>query len=133
MDDFELFTAQSFLYFAAVTFREVEERLYPDGRDAWEGFLGAGEASQERLFDESTQRLRSVLGKLEGGATEVERRAFVDWVTGSIEHRNVAGLADPARRNLYPVDFDLLVERAGLLGLTGAEMRSKLHLLRGSA
>jgi FADH2 O2-dependent halogenase len=137
MDDFALFTAQSFLYFAVVSYQEAEERLYPDGRageaPAWRGFLGAGSASLETMFGESRQRL----GRLAGGPgrmpAEPERRAFVDWITHAIRERNVAGLADPARRNFYPVDLDLMVERAELLGMTPAELRSKLHLLRGSA
>jgi FADH2 O2-dependent halogenase len=136
MDDFELFTAQSFLYFATVTYHEVEERLYPDGREgeppAWRGFLGAGDASLEGLFGESRQRLRRVSSGQGSRPTEVARREFVGWITEAIRGRNVAGLADPARRNLYPVDLDLLVARAGLLGMTDAEMRSKLHLLRGT-
>jgi hypothetical protein len=67
------------------------------------------------------------------GPTQTERREFTDWVTEAIRDRNIAGLADRARRNLYPVELDLLVERAGLLGMTDAELRSKLHLLRGTA
>ena len=137
MGDFELFTAQSFLYFATVSYREAEERLYPEGREGeppvWGGFLGAGDARRERLFGESTMRLRTVLGGRSCSPSEAERQGFVAWMTEAINERNVAGLADPARHNLYPVDLDLLVERAGLLGMTGAELRSKLHLLRGNA
>ncbi len=137
MGDFELFAAQSFLYFATVSHREAVERLYPEGRSgaipAWSGFLGAGDANLEKLFGESTELLRRMSRKGDGGPSETERRGFVDGITTAIADRNVAGLADPARRNLYPVDLDLLVERAGLLGLTSAELRSKLHLLRGSA
>lgn len=137
LDDFELFTAQSFLYFATVSHREAVERLHPERRagatPAWDGFLGAGDANLERLFGESSERLRRMSHRRDRGPSETERRGFVDWITNAIADRNVAGLADPARRNLYPVDLDLLVERAGLLGLRSAELRSKLHLLRGSA
>jgi FADH2 O2-dependent halogenase len=135
MDDFELFAAQSFLYFVAVTYREVEERLFPQGREesapAWGGFLGAGNASWEGMFEESRRRLAEVSGARDQASTERARRAFIDWIPRAIREHNVAGLADPARRNLYPVDFDVVVERAGLLGMTGDQMRSKLHLLRG--
>lgn len=48
-----------------------------------------------------------------------------------IAPRNLAGLADPARRRLYPADPEALVAVAGLLGLTRDEMRSRLPRLRG--
>jgi FADH2 O2-dependent halogenase len=135
MDDFELFAAQSFLYFVTVTYREVEERLFPEGREesvpAWDGFLGAGSGSWEGLFDESRRRLSTLSGARDQAAIERARRAFIGWIPHAIREYNVAGLADPARRNLYPVDFDVLVERAGLLGMTGDDMRAKLPLLRG--
>jgi len=137
MDDFPLFTAQSFLYFATVSHQEAEERLYPHGREgeapAWHGFLGAGDPKLEGLFEESRRRLARVPGGRDRGPTDAGRRGFVDWITEAIRDRNVAGLADPGRRNLYPVDVDLMVEQASLLGMTAAEMRAKLHLLRGTA
>ena len=133
LDDFPLFTSQSFLYFATVSYREAEERLFPDGRGtephAWTGFLNAGDAASERLFEEARQRLA---GLRRPTASDAERRAFVDWTTDAISDRNVAGLADPNRRNLYPVDLDVMIDRADLLGMTGEEMRGKVHLLRGS-
>jgi hypothetical protein len=52
------------------------------------------------------------------------------WAAGLTRRRGIGG---PARRILYPVDLNLIVARAGLLGMTDAEMRSKLHLLRGAA
>lgn len=136
LDDFALFTAQSFLYFATVSYQEAEERLYPDGRGgeppAWGGFLGAGDPRLEAVFDESRQRLVRLSSGRHREPSATERRGFVEWITGAIQDRNVAGLADPARQNLYPVDLDLMVERASLLGMTAAELRSRLHLLRGS-
>lgn len=133
LDDFALFTAQSFLYFATVSYREAEERLFPDGRgavpNAWTGFLRAGDEVAERVFEESRTRLAAMRGRT---VTNAERDAFAAWVTEAITDRNVAGLADPERRNLYPVDLDVIVARAGLLGMTEDEMRGKLHLLRGS-
>ncbi|MEJ2086754.1 MAG: hypothetical protein P8Y44_13975 [Acidobacteriota bacterium] len=52
---------------------------------------------------------------------------------GAISDRNVIGLGDPRRKNLYPVDLQVLLANASKLGLSGEEMRSKLHRLRGSA
>ena len=40
---------------------------------------------------------------------------------------DLVGLDDPARRNLHPVDLAPLRERAGRLGLTPAELGSRLH------
>jgi len=65
------------------------------------------------------------------GPTDAERQAFADWIAAAIAPRNVAGLADPRRENLYPVDFEALVAGAGLLGMTADEVRAALPRLRG--
>jgi FADH2 O2-dependent halogenase len=125
--DFELLVAQTMLYFAVVSFAEARQRLV--GGDGWEGFLGAGDPPIEDLYRQSLRRLR----RLTGGRrriTAAERRAFVEWVTRMVAPRNVAGLADSGRRNLYPVDLEVLVERSHLLGLTPAEIRRALPRLR---
>jgi hypothetical protein len=49
----------------------------------------------------------------------------------AIAPRNVVGLADPARRNLYPVDLDTLIDRHALLGLSRDEIIAALPKLRG--
>jgi hypothetical protein len=49
----------------------------------------------------------------------------------AIAPRNVVGLEDPARRNLYPVDLDTLIERHALLGLTRDDLIQALPRLRG--
>jgi FADH2 O2-dependent halogenase len=126
--DFALFVAQTMLYFAVVSFAEARQRLVSG--DGWEGFLGAGQPDLEHLYRESLRRL----GRLtEGGrrpATDAQRRAFTDWIARGVATRNVAGLADDRRRNLYPVDLDVLVGRSHLLGLTPAEVRGALPRLR---
>lgn len=135
MADFDLFTAQSFLYFALVSYSEVDQRLRPGGRDgispAWQGFLGAGDPWLERVFEEARQRIESIPRDAMGLASAEDRKAFGRWVAEAIADRNIAGLGDANRHNLYPVDLDLLVARADLLGLTADEMQSKLPLLRG--
>ena len=134
MPEFELFTAQSFLYFATVSFEEVDQRLFPEGHGgqlpAWRGFLGAGDLRLESIFAESKRRLAQLIAG-ERAPTAAERKGFTEWVAAVIADRNIAGLANPARQNLYPVDLDLLVERAALLGLTEEEMRASLPRLRG--
>ena len=133
LDDFALFTAQSFLYFATVSYREAVERLVPDGQGAiphaWMGFLMAGDEVTERVFEESRTRLAGMRGRK---VSDAERDVFAAWIAEVIAERNVAGLAEPDRRNLYPVDLDVIVDRAELLGMTREEIRGKLHLLRGS-
>jgi FADH2 O2-dependent halogenase len=125
MGDFELFTAVAFLYFAAVTFAEVRQRLLTPGPGeppaGWEGFLGAGDVALRDLYEGAAERLRR-------GEPAAEVR---DFILRGIEPYNVAGLADPRRRNLYPVDFEVLVERAGLLGLDRESAVAALPRLRG--
>ena len=136
MSDFDLFVAQSFLYFAVVSFAEVDQRLHPEGRDgvepAWHGFLGAGSPQIEGTFRQARQRLQEIPRDERGAASDRDREEFASWVEEAIADRNVAGLGDPRRRNLYPVDLDLLIERAQLLGLTPDAVRASLPLLRGS-
>ena len=126
MSRFDLFAAQAMIYFATVSFAEVKQRLIGDDDVAWDGFLGVGDPVLEALPGEALRRLRSLSEGDEG-----ERQLFVEWVTKSIAPRNVAGLADPARRNLYPLDLDVLVERHALLGLSREEIIAALPGLRG--
>src|SRR4029077_17387070 len=80
---------------------------------------------------ESLRRLRQITQRRDETDTSEERRAFVQWITRAIAPRNIAGLADPGRRNLYPVDFDALIEQHALLGMTRAEILEALPALRG--
>ncbi len=57
--------------------------------------------------------------------------AYLEEVRRLIAPRNLAGLADPDRNRLYPVDLEALVSQAHLLGLTTEEMRRRLPRLRG--
>lgn len=128
---FDSFAAQAMLYFTAVSFAEATQRLRPDASVAWRGFLGIGDEVLEPLPRQSLRHLRSITrGRAEQGSA-AERRRFANWVRSSVAARNVAGLADPARRNLYPVDFDALVSRHDLLGMTRYELDAALPALRG--
>ena len=128
LPDFALFVAQTMLYFAVVSFAEARGRLVSG--DAWEGFLGGGDAAVERLYRESLRRLRHLTNRGRRPPTQEHRSGFVDWVARAVASRNVAGLCDPRRRNLYGVDLDVLVERSHLLGLTPADVRRALPRLR---
>jgi FADH2 O2-dependent halogenase len=133
MAHFDLFAAQAMIYFALVSYSEAKQRLLPDDDAAWNGFLGVGDAVGEPLPSRSLERLRGITEKIGAVGTPDERSRFVAWVTQAISSRNVAGLADPARKNLYPVDLDALIERHALLGMTREEVMRGLPALRGMA
>ena len=121
MRRFDLFAAHAMLYFAIVSWSEVRQRLVPDDASAWSGFLGVGDEVSHDLP-------RLALDRLDAGAVDYDA-----WVRDAIAPRNVAGLADPARHNLYPVDLDVLIERHSLLGMTREQLTASLPALRGLA
>ena len=129
LGDFGLFARHALLYFATVSYAEVRQRLLPAEAWAWSGFLGVGDPVLEPVFRGSARRIARLR---RSGITDANRRAYADWVRGAIAQRNIAGLADPARRNLYPVDLDVLVERAALLGLEREQILAALPRLRGN-
>jgi tetracycline 7-halogenase / FADH2 O2-dependent halogenase len=131
MAHFELFAAHAMLYFAAVSFAEVSQRLAPNESAAWNGFLGVGDSVLEPLPRDSLRRLRQITQRLGGVGTSDERRRFAQWAADAIAPRNIAGLASAARRNLYPVDFDALIEGHALLGLSRDQLLGALPALRG--
>ncbi len=131
MAHFDLFAAQAMLYFATVSFAEVSQRVAPGDGAAWSGFLGVGDTALARLPAESLRRLRRITGgRGESGSVE-QRREFTGWVASAIAPRNIAGLADPARHNLYPLDLDVLVDRHALLGMSREQLIEMLPALRG--
>jgi FADH2 O2-dependent halogenase len=135
MAHFDLFAAQAMIYFATVSYAEVRQRLLPDiePHPAWGGFLGVEDEVCDPLPRASLRRLLRITRGQGRQGSAAERDSFVSWVTRSIEPRNVAGLADPTRRNLYPVDLDVLVDRHALLGMTRGQLVAGLPALRGIA
>ena len=133
MSHFDLFAAHAMLYFGTVSYAEITQRLTPEDDVAWKGFLGVGDPVLESLPCESMRRLRHITGDSGEIGTAQERRDFATWVARAIAPRNVAGLADAAKRNLYPVDFDVLIERHALLGMSRDQILSGLPALRGMA
>jgi len=123
MARFDLFAAHAMIFFAAVSFAEVRQRVLK-GEFAWSGFLGVGDPELGGLPRASLRRLRHV-------RTPAERRQFVQWVSKSIAPRNVCGLANPAAHGLYPVDLDVLVQRHAILGMSRESLVSALPALRG--
>jgi FADH2 O2-dependent halogenase len=131
MAHFELFAAHAMIYFATVSFAEMSQRLVQDEAAAWSGFLGVGDPVAEPLPRESLRRLRRITGGRGDAGSADQRRGHAEWVTGAIAPRNIAGLAEPARHHLYPVDLETLVSRHALLGLSRAQLVDALPALRG--
>ena len=125
MARFDLFAAQAMIYFAAVSFAEVHQRIHPAETAAWSGFLGVGDPRLGPLPRASLRRLGRI-------RTAGDRQEFMRWVRRSIASRNVCGFANPAAHNLYPVDLDHLVKRHAVLGLSRDALVSALPLLRGA-
>jgi hypothetical protein len=119
------------LYFGAVSFAEASQRLAPTDAVAWRGFLGVGDPVLEPLPRESLRRLRQITQRRGEIGSATERADFAEWIAQSIESRNIAGLADASKRNLYPVDFEALIERHDLLGMSRAQLLEALPALRG--
>jgi FADH2 O2-dependent halogenase len=135
MAHFDLFAAHAMIYFAAVSFAEMQQRLVRRDSEpaAWSGFLGVGDPLLEPLPRESRRRLRRITrGRGEAG-TAGQRRAFERWAADAIAPRNIGGFADPAAHHLYPVDVDVLVDRHALLGLSRDALIGALPALRGMA
>ena len=122
MARFDLFAAHAMIYFAAVSFAEIRQRLQQ--HNAWSGFLGVGDPELGGLPRASLRRLRHV-------RTPADRRGFVQWASNAIAPRNVCGLANPAAHGLYPVDLDVLVRRHQVLGMSRESLISALPALRG--
>jgi tetracycline 7-halogenase / FADH2 O2-dependent halogenase len=131
MAHFDLFAAQAMIYFASVSFAEVSQRLKPSDSSPWGGFLGVGDPVLAPLPHESLARLRQITQGTGAVGTPPQREEFARWVARAVEARNIAGLADPARRNLYPVDFDALIQRHALLGMSRTQIVAALPALRG--
>src|SRR5207302_8295065 len=58
MAHFDLFAAQAMIYFTAVSFAEVRQRLTADDSVVWNGFLGIGDPVIEPLPRLAFERLR---------------------------------------------------------------------------
>ncbi len=126
--DFRRFAAFTQLYFAAASFQEAGRRLAPAYTDwTWEGFLGAGDPVIAGTLSEALERLEEPRRSAENG------KAFEEWIAAAIAPRNLAGLADSSRRNLYPVDLQALVRSSALLGLSRDEVEAALPRLRGTS
>lgn len=134
MQRFDLFAPFSFLYFALASYTEALQRLRPEpergGPWAWRGFLGASDPVATKMVRQAGVALRQAIRRSTRDACN-PGTAFFETVARIIAPRNVAGLADPARCGLYPVNLEALVRGADLLGLSPEEIAVAIPRLRG--
>ena len=137
LGDFGDFVPYSQLYFVAASYQETAQRLLdppagPLNGWAWQGFLGAedpllGDAVATFSRRALERRRRRAAGEIPSAAE------FAESIAAATEPRNVAGLFDPARRNLYPADPEVVRRRASLLGLVPSEFEARASRLRSPA
>jgi FADH2 O2-dependent halogenase len=133
MAHFDLFAAHAMIYFATVSFAEVRQRLRADQSEpaAWSGFLGVGDSVLEPLPSMGLERLRRITRGTGATGSAEQRDEYGAWVLEAIASRNIGGFGERSRRNLYPVDLDLLIDRHALLGMTRDQVIAGLPALRG--
>jgi FADH2 O2-dependent halogenase len=131
---FGLFAPWTLLYFAAASYAEAAQRLLdrPEGGEGgapwcWEGFLGCADPVLRGALEESERHLPRALA---AGTPEADA-AFRGRVLAAIRERDLCGFDLPERRDLHPVDLDVLVANAHRLGLDRAAVRASLPRLRG--
>lgn len=115
MDNFPAFTALTMLYFAAVSYSEAARRL------------GKPQLASSFLLHDHPQfgpAMRQILDHARAIRTPEQSARLAEQVHRAIEPINVAGLADPSRRNWYPVLADDLLNNAGKLQATRAEIEA---------
>lgn len=120
---FELFKHVAFLYFAVVSHTELRQRLLdppPQRPHAWEGFLGASEPHWRQVFAQAAAR-----------STDHDSAETVRWLRQVVQPWDAIGLDVPNRANLYPVDLQILRQRAHVLGMEARQMDAALPRLRG--
>ena len=82
-------------------------------------FLAADRADFRCGLTSAIAQMRSVLAS----PTDAARDAFLSEVGRAIDCLNVAGLADPAKKNWYGVDLNDVINGARKLGYTPDQMR----------
>jgi FADH2 O2-dependent halogenase len=110
---FDAFTAYSMFYFAAASFSEMERRLIPERTSR--GFLLAAHAAFAAALTEQSP------------VSQTPDAALFERVAEAIDTVNIAGLANRARRNWYPVDLEDTVRAAPKLGLRAERVREMLN------
>ena len=110
-----VFAALSQFYFAAASYSEMARRL--DRPHLVRRFLAADHAE----FGPTLRRAAACVRRGKAGAD------FNAQIADAISCLNVAGLADPRKRNWYGVDLNDVVDSAEKLGMTPDAMRAVLR------
>ena len=121
MPRFPVFAALSQFYFAAASYSEMARRL--DRPHLVTRFLASGHAE----FGPAMRRGAAWVRKCAGQADAGRIAGFEAQVADAIACLNVAGLADPRKRNWYGVDLGDVVVGAEKLGMTPDAMRTVLR------
>jgi FADH2 O2-dependent halogenase len=106
MDRFPAFASLSMLYFAAASFSESARRL------------GKARLAPSFLLHDDPHfgpAMRQCFQRAKSACTQLEMNELAKDVSQAIERINVAGLANPHRRNWYPVDANDLLNSADKL------------------
>ena len=119
LHDFEVFSALTMLYFAAASFTETARRL---GKPELAGntFL----LGEHPKFGPTARRCIDVALTHPKGPV---RAALLHGIRQAIEPVNIAGLADPERRNWFPALADDVLSGAGKLNSTRSEIEAMLR------
>ncbi len=118
LDDFELFSRLSLLYFAAASFAEAARRL---GRPE----LGGSFLSRDHPAFGPALR-GACQAALDHRAREAGRARLERAIDEAVAILDVAGLGDASRRNWHPVDAQPLYDGAWKLGATRVQIERTL-------
>ena len=109
MDSFSTFASLSMLYFAAASFSESARRL------------GKAHLAQSFLLHDDPRfgpLMRRCCELAKNNSTQLEMDDLAHEISQAIEPINIAGLANPHRRNWHPVDANDLLNSAAKLQST---------------
>jgi FADH2 O2-dependent halogenase len=95
---FEMMTAFTMLYFAAATFSEHQRRSH--SQPAGAGFLLSHDANFRAILARAHREACRIAARPHADRDAAQR--FADEIAAAIRPYNIAGLCDPAKRNLYP-------------------------------
>jgi FADH2 O2-dependent halogenase len=123
LGDFPVFAELTKLYFAAASFTEAASRLSREA--ALPSFLRASDP----LFGPAlVDCCRTLLdGAASGELAFDERMILLSKIRRAIEPLDIAGLADPTRRNWHPVLAEDLRAGADKLGVEQSQIEDFLH------
>ncbi len=108
-------------YFAAASYSEMARRL--DKPHLVRRFL----ASDHACFGPNLRRGAAWVRRYAGQMAKADTAVFEAQIAEAIACLNVAGLADPRKRNWYGVDLGDVVKSAEKLGMTPEAMRAVLR------